>query len=165
MIFLNNFYIKSCHREKECFLRRRSDPFKFKRLLRPAKAGLAMTLASLSFCLCGCNALHHLPELSTMGEYSREMDNHKKTVDAIDQHYDALAATVNTDGLKSYPDAGSVRSSFGEPILIKNIEVDGKSREQWLYRHALIAKSNDKVYLYFDKQGKLIRYEKENIQW
>ena len=113
----------------------------------------------------GCSAIHHLPELSTMGEYSREMDNNKKTVDAVDQRYDALVAAINTDGLKSYSDAGGVRSFFGAPILIKPIEVDGRPQEQWLYRHALISKSKDKVYLYFDKQGKLIKYEKENIQW
>ena len=100
-----------------------------------------------------------------MGEYSREMDNHKKVTDQTNQHYDALVAAIDANGLKPYADVVSMRTTFGEPIMKRSLLVNGQPHEQWVYRYALISKAKDKVYLYFDGQGKLIRCEKEKIQW
>ena len=122
--------------------------------------GLAMTLTLLVFS-SGCSVLNNLDQLLTLNEYSKEKDEQKKIVDKTDAQYDALAAAINSGEIKKYTNEASIREAFGEPISIKALD----HQEQWLYRHAIPLKAKDKVYLYFDGQGKLLKYEQEQIQW
>ena len=125
------------------------------------------SLIILSFALtfCGCSILNHLEQLLTMGDYSRDKDEQHKIVSTNDAHYDDLLVAINTGNMKKYPDQTSVRRNFGEPIEIRNIDMIGQKQERWLYRHAIPLKAKDKVYLYFDAQGKLMKFEQEKIQW
>ena len=116
-------------------------------------------------CLCGCSIIDHLEELSTLGDYSRDRDNQQKHIDHVNDRYDALVAVIKANGLKQDLSQTDARMNFGEPIMIKVIEIDGQKQEQWLYRHAVPTNAKDKVYLYFDTKGKLVKYEQEKIEW
>ncbi len=113
----------------------------------------------------GCSIIGHLDQLSTMGEFAREKSDEKKIIDQAKSNYDALVVAINTNQMNSYANQVDIRNKFGDPITIKDIEVNGKKQQQWMYRYALIREAKDKVYLYFDDQGKLIKHEQERIEW
>ena len=125
----------------------------------------SLLMVTVCFGCYGCSILNHLDEILTLGDYSRDKGAQHKLVDGIDARYDALVAAMKSGDIKKYPDQKAIRRAFGDPILIKGIDDHGRSQEQWLYRHALPMKAQDRVYLYFDQQGKLFKYEQEKIQW
>ena len=100
-----------------------------------------------------------------MGDFSRDKDNQKKIIQRVKDNYDALVAAINTQQMSSYTNQVDIRNKFGEPIAIKDIKVDGKKQQRWMYRYALIRESKDKVYVYFDERQSLIKYEQEKIEW
>jgi hypothetical protein len=105
----------------------------------------------------GCSALNHLDELTVMGDYSREKDNQHRLVKATNDHYDALIKIIVQGHISNYKDKSSFLSSFGDPIIKKDLS-DGK--ERWLYRYAIFRLAKDKVYVYFDHSGKMIKWER-----
>ena len=116
----------------------------------------------------GCTILENLDEISTLGDYSREKDTQHRMVKTINDHYDALSQAKMPncsdfeklgycEGPNNYPDEASFVRSFGEPLLKKDLS-DGTQR--WLYRHAIYRLSKDKVYVYFDRDGKMIKWER-----
>jgi hypothetical protein len=115
--------------------------------------------------LSGCSILHHMDQLLMMGDFSRDKNVQGKVVGEIDAHYDSLVSVIHSGKIKNYPDQASILHNFGEPIARKTVTVDGASQEQWLYRHAIPLSAKDKVYLYFDHEGKLINYTQEKIEW
>ena len=107
--------------------------------------------------LSGCTILGNLDELSTMGNYSREKDNQHRLVKTINDHYDALCKVIAQGRMVVYKDKSSFLHSFGEPILKKDMS-DGT--ERWLYRYAIYRFAKDKVYVYFDRNGQQVKWEK-----
>ena len=105
----------------------------------------------------GCTFLENLDQLNEMGEYSREKDNQHRLVQSIDDHYDLLTKIIAQGKINQYKDRDSWQHSFGDPILIKKLS-DGS--ERWLYRYAIYRLAHDKVYLYFDRNSKLVKWEK-----
>ena len=101
--------------------------------------------------------MDNLDQLSVIGEYSREKDGQHQLVKDIDGHYDALVKVIDQGHLNDYKNESYFLSSFGDPILKKDLS-DGAQR--WLYRHAIFRLAKDKVYVYFDHEGKMIRWEK-----
>jgi hypothetical protein len=113
----------------------------------------------------GCALLHHKDQLILMGELARDKNVQGALVDSIDAKYDALVVVINSGKLKNYPDQTAILNNFGQPIARKIVNLNGQDVDRWLYRHAIGQKAKDKVYLYFDTQGKLITYTQENIEW
>jgi len=107
--------------------------------------------------LSGCTALENLDELTVMGQYSREKDDQHRLVKSINAHYDKLTKVIAQGHISNYKDKASFIHSFGQPILKKDLD-DGT--ERWLYRYAIYRLAKDKVYVYFDRNGKQVRWEK-----
>ena len=107
--------------------------------------------------LSGCTAVSNLDQLNELGAYSREKDAQHRDVKAIDDHFDALFKVIEHGQINAYKDEAAFVHAFGHPILKKDLN-DGK--ERWLYRHAIFRLAKDKVYLYFDRHGMLIKWEK-----
>jgi hypothetical protein len=105
----------------------------------------------------GCSILGNLNEIFTLGQYSREKDTQHALVKSTDDHYDALVKAIDQNRINDYKDQASFLYAFGEPILKKNLS-DGQ--ERWLYRHAIYRTAKDKVYVYFDHGGKMVKWER-----
>jgi hypothetical protein len=125
---------------------------------------LLLVLLSLS----GCTILSNTDELSVLGDYSREKDTQDRLVKSINDHYDALVKAKmpncfdfgrlgHCEGRNDYPDEASFTRSFGDPLFKKDLSDGG---QRWLYRYAILRLAKDKVYVYFDRTGKLIKWEK-----
>lgn len=115
--------------------------------------------------LNGCTMMSHMEELSTLGDVAREKDNQNNAVKLVDDYYDALVAAIVSKQMDQFPSQVDIRRKFGDPMVIKTIQVNGHLQQEWMYRHSLIKEAKDKVYLYFDDQGQLFKYEQEKIQW
>ena len=109
------------------------------------------------FSFSGCTIINNLDELKTLGAYSREKDAQHRDVKDIDGRYDGLTKVIDKGFIEDYKDKSSFVHSFGQPILKKSF-ADGQ--ERWLYRHAIYRLSKDKVYVYFDSNGKLVKWER-----
>jgi hypothetical protein len=107
--------------------------------------------------LSGCTIISNSDELYMLGDYSREKDNQHRLVKSINDHYDALTKVIARGHIGDYKDKASFVYSFGDPILKKDLS-DGTQR--WLYRYAIFRLAKDKVYVYFDRNGKMIKWEK-----
>ncbi len=114
-------------------------------------------LVLICLCLSGCIIIENLDEISLLGDYSRNKDNQHHLVKSINDHYDALAKVIAQGHINDYKDKASFVSSFGDPILKKDLSDGG---QRWLYRHAIYRLAKDKVYVYFDRNGKMIKWEK-----
>jgi len=107
--------------------------------------------------LSGCTILSNLDEISVLGDYSREKDDQHRLVKIINNHYDALTKVIDQRAISDYKDKASFVHSFGEPILKKDLSGGG---QRWLYRYAIYRFAKDKVYVYFDRDGKQVKWEK-----
>jgi len=107
--------------------------------------------------LSGCVILENLDEVSILGDYSREKDDQHRLVKAIDDHYDALTKAIDQNHINDSKNEADFLHSFGEPIQKKYLS-DGK--ERWLYRYAIYRFAKDKVYVYFDHDGKMVKWER-----
>ena len=114
---------------------------------------LLMALLGLS----GCSILSNLDEISVMGDYAREKDDQHRLVKSINDHYDALTKAIDQKVINEYKDEASFTCSFGDPILKKDLS---GGTQRWLYRYAIYRFAKDKVYVYFDRDGKMIKWEK-----
>jgi Txe/YoeB family toxin of Txe-Axe toxin-antitoxin module len=107
--------------------------------------------------LSGCAAFGNFDKLSVMGEYSREKDNQHRLVKSVDDHYDDLTRVIAQGQITQYKDESSFLHSFGSPILKKDLSSAG---QRWLYRYAIYKFARTKVYVYFDRNGKQVKWEK-----
>ena len=114
---------------------------------------MMMVLLALS----GCSALSNMDQLKVLGDYSREKDNQHRLVKTIDDHYDQLTKVISEGHISDYKSSSSFVHSFGEPILKKDLS-DGTQR--WLYRYAISRLAKDEVYVYFDRNGDQVKWEK-----
>jgi len=125
-------------------------------------------LALTCLCLSGCTILENLDEISILQDYSGEKEGQHRLVKSINDHYDALSKAKmpncsdfdklgHCEGPNNYPDEASFVHSFGDPILKKDLS---NGTQRWLYRYAVYRFAKDKVYVYFDRDGKIIKWKK-----
>ena len=118
-------------------------------------------LSAVLLGLSGCAALDNLDELSVLGEYSREKSSQDRLVKSINDRYDLLTKVIAQGQISEYKDNVSFEHTFGGPILKEDW---GNGGQRWLYRYAIYRIAKDKVYLYFNHDGKLVRWEKVPCQ-
>jgi hypothetical protein len=119
-------------------------------------------LCSYLIFLTGCTQLkqvQNLDQLLVLKEYSEEKEAQGKWIEQETENFNGILAAVRDGSIKNSPDRESIREQFGDPVIIENIEKDNAPVEQWLYRHPLQKLAFERVYLYFDSNGRLVRYE------
>jgi hypothetical protein len=78
-------------------------------------------------------------------------------VKSINDHYDVLTKVIAQGHINDYKDKASFEHSFGDPILKRDLDDGG---QRWLYRYAIYRFAKDEVYVYFDRNGKQVKWEK-----
>jgi hypothetical protein len=108
--------------------------------------------------LCsGCAILDNLDGAMTLKGLSQEKDAQHAYVQGHDAQFGRLVKQLETtDGLKRYQRKANLEKEFGAPILCQQ---DGGS-ERCLWRRIVEPAKSPKVYIYFDAQGSLVRWEK-----
>ena len=104
----------------------------------------------------GCAKLQHMDELLTLKGIADEQKRQARYVQEQDQRFEKLRAVVQSGQIKKFSNQKQIASKFGQPIYTKTIEKDSQTLELWIYRYSVKYFDSDKVYLYFDQEGKLV---------
>ncbi len=121
-----------------------------------------MGLLLLVLFFSGCvqvQMLPHLDEALTLRSFGTESDGQHQYVRDVDARFDQLLAAVQSGDIKKYNTKNAILKAFGEPVLTKDIVIDGLPSTYCLYRYAIASKAKQKVYLYFDNKGLLVKWE------
>jgi hypothetical protein len=106
-------------------------------------------IALISFC-----AAAHAEGLDTLIEVSRSQAQIQKDYDRQTKAFESVKRAIEKGKLKSGESKGSIRSSYGEPVIV--LEKGDASPEMWVYKSAASSYfGGEKIYLTFDKKGKL----------
>jgi hypothetical protein len=131
--------------------------------LRSALCALLFPCVLVPLCLCillsGCSTVkkvQHLPQLLTLKDYSDSQERLSEEVGKSDNLFNEMVEEIES-GNFAYQTSRQIERRFGEPVFKREREYQGRTCEQWLYRHAKDF-SGDKVYVYFD-DGQLINVE------
>jgi len=126
---------------------------------KPMKSPRILILLSILPVLAGCAKLTHLPQLLTLKAYSDNKDLQHEDVLEHDTNFKKLLEAVADDSLSQYPDKKSILKEFDEPILKQRLVRNNTVVDRWLYRYATQYFDSEKVYIYFNKQGKLLDFK------
>ncbi len=107
----------------------------------------------------GCAKLEHLDQLLTLKDLSEEGDRQDRYVENQDHKFELLLEAVQSNALSQDTHQKKILQKFGDPIYREEITRDGQGVEKWLYRYTKEFFDSEKVYLYFDREGKLINWE------
>lgn len=119
---------------------------------------LMITFVSL-FLLSGCAKIKHLGPLLVLKDLSEEQEQLNEYVDAQDKKFELLIEEAKSGTLGQYLDKKRILEIFGEPILKKEAGANNPETECWLYRYATRYFGSEKVYLYFNKEEKLVLWK------
>jgi hypothetical protein len=112
----------------------------------------------LVFVVCGC-AARHVEEIRRIQVVSAEMAAQQRLVDESNKRFEALLKVVQEKTMSDYKTRKDFLDAFGQPIFTKRITGSPAEHELWLYRYCEKFWGSEKVYLYFDKEGNLVRWE------
>lgn len=109
--------------------------------------------------LGGCAKVSHMDQLLTLKGVADEQSRIGKFVEEQDRKFDQMVAEAKAGTLDQYMNKRKFVRAFGEPVVVTMVKEDDRELETWLYRHATEYFHADKIYLYFDDDGNLVRSE------
>jgi len=121
------------------------------------KISLLLILTVIS--LTGCTKARYLPQLLTLKEYSDEQEAVDNYVDEQDNKFEFLVEEVKSKAAYNFKDEDSFLSVYGEPIFSRMEEEEGIKKKVLLYRKSKEFFGADKVYVFFDEDGKLLEID------
>ena len=100
----------------------------------------------------------NLDKLLTLEGLSSNQDAQRADVKKQNKQFGLLLQAVKDNRLSDYPDQKSFAKAFGDPIYTRKITRDDRVLEQWLYRYTQQLMGAEKVYVYFDENGKFVNF-------
>ena len=120
---------------------------------------LPVCLILLSFVFSGCAKITHMQELLRIKAYSDNKDQQEEYVQQQNKNFEKLLEVVKAEGLDQYATQKKISKAFGAPVFKRDVTLNEKESEMWLYRYSTKYFGSEKVYLYFDERGKLEDWE------
>lgn len=108
--------------------------------------------------LAGCNA-RHVTEIMRLQDAASNKKEQVCSIRSINKRFDALLEAVRDKTIDTYRTKEDFLEHFGEPIFVKRYIDPDEHAERWLYRYAEDFWKSDKIYIYFDAQGKVVQWE------
>ena len=109
--------------------------------------------------LCGCSKVRHLDQLLTLKDLANEQTQLGQYVEGQDRNFELMLEEVKAGTLELYSNKRKIQRAFGDPVYARNVVEDDQELESWLYRYATQYFGAEKVYLYFDLDGNLVKSE------
>lgn len=107
--------------------------------------------------LSGCAKVRHLDQLLTLKALADEQEQLGQYVKEKNQNFDLMVKEAKEGTLEQYPNKRKIQRVFGDPVFARNVVTDGQDLESWLYRYATDYFGAEKIYLYFDLEGNLVK--------
>jgi hypothetical protein len=113
-------------------------------------------LASCFFLIIvsGCS-----PALTNLASLGANREATKAYVQQQKELFNKLEFDLKNGSVKAGTSLNDILSAYGEPITRKSAEYIGQSAEELLYRHPLKFFSTKMIYLYFDKDQRLLGWK------
>ncbi len=108
---------------------------------------------------CGCSKVRHLDQLLTLKDLADEQAQLGQFVEEQDRNFELMLEEAKAGTLELYSNKGKVQQTFGDPVYARNVTEEDQELESWLYRYATQYFGAQKVYLYFDLDGNLVKSE------
>ena len=109
--------------------------------------------------LCGCSKVRHLDQLLTLKDLANEQTQLGQYVEGQDRNFELMLEEIKAGTLELYSNKRKIQRAFGDPVYARNVVEDDQELESWLYRYATQYFGAEKVYLYFDLDGNLVKSE------
>lgn len=113
--------------------------------------------------LAGCTQLkqlQHLDPLLTLKDFSDEREGQAQWVEEKTKKFEELLAAVQEGSISKTETKESLSERFEQPIVIDHVNDQGYPVERWLYRHPIQKLAADRVYFYFNADGRFLRFER-----
>ncbi len=118
-----------------------------------------LVISVLLIACAGCSSILPVEQIMRLKGYSDEKNRLHRLVDQQNKKFESLLAAISSGTLQKYSDQKSIWKNFGEPVFSKQINMDSSVYTVWMYRYSTKLIGSEKVYLYFDPQGKLKSYD------
>ncbi len=105
--------------------------------------------------LCGCCILSHMNELIVLKRFAAGQEEISTLIQQQEQAFSRVIEAVKSGQMGMYKDKDSIMKTFGHPVFSRTKIKDGTPCEVWLYRHPIKYFNSAKVYIFFNKNGKL----------
>jgi len=109
--------------------------------------------------LSGCAKVRHMDQLLTLKGLAEEQVSMGRHVEEQDQKFELMLKEAKVGTLDQYSNKRKISRTFGRPIYVRNVTQDNQELESWLYRYATEFFGAEKIYLYFDLEGNLVKSE------
>ncbi len=111
--------------------------------------------------LAGCAKLAHVTELLTLQDLSVDQDKQDLYIKKQNENFSRLLAAIrtNANSLVQLKNKRNIEKNFGKPLYSKTVVRDGQPREKWLYCYPTEVLKSDRVYIYFDKKGRILEWK------
>ena len=119
---------------------------------------LIILICLIVFSSSGCVLLTKSEQLLTLKRYGDSQDEIQRYVDRQNKLFNKLLDDLDTGKLQPGISKTIFIRRYGDPVISRESD-DPSIEEVLLYRHPTNYFSSDKVYAYFDKSGKLVRWE------
>ena len=110
----------------------------------------------------GCAVAQYADEIHTLQAIDASQRDISKFIERQEKLFHLLLEDVKDGRLKSGLTKKYVINTYGNPVLSREINGGLARKEELLYRRPTQYFSSDKIYLYFDSSGKLMRWEARN---
>ncbi|MDD5069507.1 MAG: hypothetical protein PHV17_02165 [Candidatus Omnitrophica bacterium] len=109
--------------------------------------------------LSGCQVARNYSELKVLKELGKSQKEINAYLISQEKKFRLMKNDINRKELLIGTSKQDILKRYGDPVLAQALTGSGEETEMLLYRNPTDYFSSDKVYLYFDYQGKLLRYE------
>ena len=108
------------------------------------------------FFTAGCAKLAHLDQLLILKGMDDEQKQQRRYVEAQDKRFEKIRDAVQNGQIQKFSNQKQIAAKFGQPVYRETTQKDNQDLDLWVYRYTVKYFDSDKVYLYFDKEGKLV---------
>jgi len=119
-------------------------------------------LGVLIFAAGGCAVAQYAEQIRTLQAVDASQQDISKFIKRQERLFHLLLEDVKGGRLKPGITKKYVINTYSNPVLSREITGALGTEEELLYRHPTQYFSSDKIYLYFDSSGKLMRWENRN---
>lgn len=109
--------------------------------------------------LGGCAYISHYDQLMVLNNLGQEGENIRNYVKGQEKSFIKLEGDIKNNRLKKGMSKGDILSKYGDPIFCEKYESGANIREFCLYRFPTRYFNTDRVFLFFNKKGRLESWE------
>lgn len=113
----------------------------------------------LPFIITGCAVMQYREQLLTLKAVGESQEEIERYINQKESLFYKLRGDVKENRLEQGVVKEDIITTYGEPIISKEVRDNPPIKEALVYRHPTAYFSSDKVLLYFDRTDKLVHWE------